>query len=120
MKKIAFSIRGTDLTAELDPRFGRAEQFLIYDLDQQQFSLIENQQGRSAAQGAGIQAAETIVRAGVDTLVTGHCGPKAFKVVEAAGVVVYNCSAATVQEALQQLQSGALSQAGSADVEGHW
>lgn len=120
VKKIAFSTYGSDLSAELDPRFGRAQQFLVYDLAQQQFSMIQNQQARSASQGAGIQAAETIVRSGIDTLVTGHCGPKAFKVLEAAGVAVYNCSAATVQEALQQLQGGVLTPAGSADVEGHW
>lgn len=120
MNTIAFTTAGQELAAALDPRFGRAANFLIYDTDQKTTWIIENQQGRSAAQGAGIQAAETIVRAGVDALVTGHCGPKAFKVLDAAGVKVFNCNAATVDEALQQLQAGKLTAAENSDVEGHW
>lgn len=120
MNKLAFTTSGSDLSATLDPRFGRAPKFLIYDLTAKTVDVVDNQQSRNAAQGAGIQAAETVVRAGVDTLVTGHCGPKAFKVLDAAGVVVYNCSAATVEEALLAVQSGAVKPATAADVEGHW
>lgn len=120
MNTIAFTTAGHDLAAALDPRFGRAANFLIYDAVQKSIRIIENQQGRSAAQGAGIQAAETLVRAGVDTLVTGHCGPKAFKVLDAAGVKVFNCSAARVDEALNELLAGRLSAAEHSDVEGHW
>ncbi len=120
MKKIAFTTSGQDLAAEMDPRFGRAARFLIYDVEQKSIQLLENQQARNAAQGAGIQAAETIVRAGVDALVTGHCGPKAFRVLNAAGVVVYNCDAATVEDALTAVQGGSLVPASSSDVEGHW
>jgi len=120
VKKIAFTTSGQDLAATMDPRFGRAARFLIYDLEQKSIQLLENQQARNAAQGAGIQAAETIVRAGVDVLVTGHCGPKAFKVLNAAGVIVYNCDAVTVADALTAVQAGSLVPASSADVEGHW
>lgn len=120
MNLIAFSTAGTELNDELDPRFGRARGFLLYDLTLQQIRLLENEQSRNAAQGAGIHAAEAIVKAGVDTLVTGHCGPKAFRVLNAAGVQVYNCPVITLQEALQALQSGTLEAATAADVEGHW
>lgn len=120
VKKIAFTTSGTDLAAAMDPRFGRAPRFLLYDLEQKSVQLIDNQQSRSAAQGAGIQAAEIVVRAGADVLVTGHCGPKAFRVLDAAGVVVYNCNAATVEEALAALIAGSLQPASAADVEGHW
>lgn len=120
MNTIAFTTAGQELAAALDPRFGRAANFLIYDTAQKSTRIIENRQARSAAQGAGIQAAETIVRAGVDTLVTGHCGPKAFKVLDAAGVKVFNCTAATVDEALQELLAGKLTAAENSDVEGHW
>ncbi|MDD2501613.1 MAG: NifB/NifX family molybdenum-iron cluster-binding protein [Geobacter sp.] len=120
MNKIAFSTAGQELSAALDPRFGRAARFLIYDMQLKSVQIIENQQARSAAQGAGIQAAETVVKAGIDTLVTGHCGPKAFKVLNAAGVQVFNCDAATVDEALHALQAGSLTAAAASDVEGHW
>lgn len=120
VNKIAFSTAGYELAAELDPRFGRAARFIVYDCEQKQIEIIENKQGRDASQGAGIQAAETIVLSGVDTLVTGHCGPKAFKVLNAAGVRVFNCNLQKVGDALDALLAGRLTVAEASDVEGHW
>ncbi|MBN1140504.1 MAG: NifB/NifX family molybdenum-iron cluster-binding protein [Deltaproteobacteria bacterium] len=118
--KIALTTSGENLEAPLDRRFGRAARFLLYDLKNRTFELIDNAQNLNAAQGAGIQAAETIVRAGADAVVSGHCGPKAFRVLQAAGVAIYNCEAATIAEALELLKDGKLQPAAAADVEGHW
>jgi predicted Fe-Mo cluster-binding NifX family protein len=118
--KIAFTTAGNDLSAPLDSRFGRAPKFLIYDLDAGAFTLADNQQNLNAAQGAGIQSAQNIARLGVSALVSGHCGPKAFRVLQAAGIKIYNSSAATVKEALDLFRAGKLHEASSADVEGHW
>lgn len=120
MEKIAFTTSGRDLKAAIDPRFGRSQGFLMYTPDTEAIEFLENSQARNSAQGAGIQAAETIVRAGADALVTGHCGPKAFKVLHAAGVKVYNCTLETIEEALSAIRSGSLAPASEADVEGHW
>jgi predicted Fe-Mo cluster-binding NifX family protein len=118
--KVAFTTSGSELSAPLDSRFGRAPKFLVYDLDQASFEVIDNQQNLNAAQGAGIQSAETVVRSGAKALLSGHCGPKAFRVLAAAGVKVYTSDAATVAEALEQFKAGKLKEAGNADVEGHW
>jgi len=118
--KIAFSTSGTDLNAPVDSRFGRAPKFLVYDLDNETFEVIDNQQNLNAAQGAGIQSAETVARLGAKALVTGHCGPKAFRVLMAAGIKVYNTDAPTVTAALEQYRSGKLIEAKGADVGGHW
>jgi predicted Fe-Mo cluster-binding NifX family protein len=118
--KIVFTTSGDGLDAPLDSRFGRAPKFLVYDLEGEQFEIVDNGQNLNAAQGAGIQAAETVCRLGAKCVVTGHCGPKAFRVLTAAGVTIYNTQASTVAEALARYKSGELSAAGSADVEGHW
>jgi len=118
--KIAFTTSGEDLKSPLDSRFGRAAKFLIYDLDSTAFEVVDNQQNLNAAQGAGIQSAETVARLGAKTLVTGHCGPKAFRVLNAAGIKIFNSSAPTVAEALEEYRAGKLVQAASADVESHW
>lgn len=118
--KVVFTTSGNDLDAPLDSRFGRAPGFLLYDTERELFRLIDNTQNLNSAQGAGIQAAQTVARAGAECLVTGHCGPKAFHVLKTAGVKVFNTDAATVKEALQMYESGKLVQAESADVEGHW
>jgi len=107
--KVAFTTSGS-----------RVPGFIIYDIDSGTSEFVDNQQSLNAAQGAGIQAAETVVRSGAKALVTGHCGPKAFRVLCAAGVEVYNTDQPTVAAALAAFKAGTLKPADSADVEGHW
>ena len=86
--KLAFTTLGEKLDSTLDPSFGRARNFLVYDLQTQSIEIISNTKNLEAAQGAGIQAAQTIAKAGAHALITGHCGPKAFRALEAAGIKV--------------------------------
>ena len=118
--KVAFTTSGEDLSSPLDARFGRAAKFLVYELEAGTFTVADNQQNLNAAQGAGIQAAQNVAKLGVEAVVTGHCGPKAFRVLTSAKIKIYNCAAATVTEALIQYRDGKLRQALDADVEGHW
>ena len=118
--KVVFTTSGNIIDAPLDSRFGRAPKFLVYDLANDTFEVVDNQQNLNAAQGAGIQSAETVARLGAKCLVTGHCGPKAFRVLSAAGIKIYNTDASTVANALEQYRAGRLAEAASADVEGHW
>jgi len=118
--KIVFTSSGDSLESALDSRFGRAPKFIVYDLDSDKFEVVDNELNMNAAQGAGIQSAENVARQGAGALVTGHCGPKAFRVLKAAGVNVYTCDAPTVAEALRLYREGKLTESTSADVEGHW
>lgn len=118
--KIAISSAGPALDDQLDQRFGRAAIFIVYDLDHDTFIIVDNEQNLNAAQGAGIQAAQHVVNSGVQALVTGHTGPKAFKVLEAAKVPVYLAEGGTVRAAIVAFRSGTLKVISEADVEGHW
>ena len=79
-----------------------------------------NEQNMNAAQGAGIQAAQLLVNLGVEAVITGHVGPKAFRTLKAAGVSIYLSEAATVEEALRLFRENRLPRADEATVEGHW
>jgi predicted Fe-Mo cluster-binding NifX family protein len=118
--KIAFTTSGENLDAPLDSRFGRAAKFILYDLEKDYFEVIDNRQNLNGAQGAGIQAAEAIVRAGASGIVTGHCGPNAYRALCAAGIAIYNSVEPTVAAALAAFRAGVLQPMQSADVEGHW
>ncbi len=118
--KIAFTTTGETLNGPLEPRFGRAPRFLVYDDESKEFELVDNRQNMNAAQGAGIQAAQNVSDKGVRCLVTGHCGPKAFRVLSQAGIKVYNTDLPTVAAALEALEAGRLKPSNSPDVEGHW
>ena len=118
--KVAVSSVGDTLDSAVDPRFGRAAQFLLVDTDTGEHQLISNAQNLNAAQGAGIQAAETVSRHGAEYVMTGHCGPKAFRVLNAAGIKVVVGAEGTVKSALEAFQAGNLTPSDSPDVEGHW
>ncbi len=118
--KIALTSQGESLEMSIDTRFGRAAKFLIWDSESKSLEVVDNKQNLAAAQGAGIQSAMTVVEQGVDAVITGHCGPKAFRVLQEAGVKVYLSQAVTGDEALRLFQEGKLTLASSADVEGHW
>jgi len=118
--KIVVTAKGEGLQAAVDPRFGRAACFVLFDTASRALQNIDNRQSLDAAQGAGVQAAQTISGLGADCLVTGHCGPKAFRALNAAGVRVYSGASGTVEEAIAALEQGRLQPASAADVDGHW
>jgi predicted Fe-Mo cluster-binding NifX family protein len=118
--KVALTTSGETLDAPLDSRFGRAAKFIIYDLDKDTFEVVDNQQNLNAAQGAGIQAAQTVCRLDAEVVITEHCGPKAFRVLQAAGIQVMVGAQGTVRDALGQFKKGQLKPTDSPDVEGHW
>jgi predicted Fe-Mo cluster-binding NifX family protein len=111
---------GKTLDSAVDPRFGRAAGFVLVDTDTGQHQAIDNSQNLSAPQGAGIQAAQTVSRHDADYVMTGHCGPKAFRALEAAGIKVVVGIDGTVEEAVEKLKAGAVKPSDDADVEGHW
>lgn len=118
--KLAISVQGAGLDARLDPRFGRAKAFLIHDLESGESLLADNAQNIEAAQGAGIQAAQTVAASGAKALVSGHVGPKAFAALSAAGIDIYLSGDATASQVIQAFKAGTLARQNGADVEGHW
>jgi predicted Fe-Mo cluster-binding NifX family protein len=117
---IAVTAAGETLDAPVDPRFGRAPKFILYDSVTKKSRAVDNGQSLNTVQGAGIQAAETISRLGAECVLTGHCGPKAYRTLSAAGIRIYSGASGTVAEAIASFESGGLVQASDADVDGHW
>lgn len=118
--KIAISSESMDLEANVDPRFGRARCFIIYDTDSDAFEALSNQQVLNLPQGAGIQAAQQVIDSNVEVLLTGHCGPNAFRTLQAGGVKVIVGVGGKVKKAIEQFKKGSLKPASGPDVEGHW
>ena len=103
MNMIAVTSEGPSLDDLVDPRFGRAAGFVVVDLETMDTQYIDNGQSQVMAQGAGIQAAELVARAGVKCLLTGYVGPKAFKALSAAGIKVgQNLEGLTVRDAVDR------------------
>ena len=108
--KIAITAHGEDRQATVDSRFGRADYFVLYDQEKDTWDTVSNTQNLEAAHGAGIQAGQSLAKTGASVLVTGHVGPKAFKVVNAANIAMYSLGTmnGTVEEALAAFLAGKL------------
>jgi len=117
--KIGISSTGKDLNAQVDPRFGRCQYFLIVDTDTMDFESISNESAMASG-GAGIQAAQTIAKAGVGAMVTGNMGPNAFQTLSAAGIKVFTGATGTINEAVDKYKRGELQETNAPSVSSHF
>ena len=111
--KICVTAVAGDLSAEVDPRFGRCKYFVFVDSETTDFEAMPNE-AFNAPGGAGIQAAETVVNKSAEVLVTGNVGPNAFQVLSAAGVKIATGAFGTVKEVVEKYKSGGLNKAAEA------
>jgi predicted Fe-Mo cluster-binding NifX family protein len=118
--KIAVTAQGPDPGSLVDPRFGRAHFFRVVDCETGQQTVVDNQAGANAVQGAGIQAAQTLAKLGVEAVVTGHVGPKAWTTLQAARIQVYTVNGGTVEQAVEGVMARRLIPLTGANVQGHW
>ncbi len=116
---IAITSIDGNLDGRLDERFGRAQKIIIYDPETKESHVIDNKLNLNASHGAGIQTAQNIAGAGVKVVLTGHLGPNAYRVLNAAGIEAYAASNMTGIEALNAYKEGKLVRLTGADVEGH-
>jgi predicted Fe-Mo cluster-binding NifX family protein len=118
--KIAISSTGKGLDSQVDPRFGRASYFIVVDSDTGEISeIIDNRPAQEAAHGAGINAASRVAGAGVQVVLTGRVGPKAYSVLAAGGVKIVSGNGGTVSEALQNFLSGKTQPSSGPDCNAH-
>ena len=118
--KVAITAKGGDLLSEVDPRFGRAAHIIIIDSATLEFEVVDNSASANSFKGAGIQAATIVHERGAEVLMTGYCGPKAFQVLQAAGIKVVSGVSGTVTEALARFKAGEVDYLESANAEAHW
>jgi len=116
--KIAITSTGENLDSNVDPRFGRAKYFIIVDSETMEFKAIENP-SIAAGGGAGVQSAQLIADENVSYLLTGNCGPNAFKVFSAAGINVIVNVSGTIRKAIDDFNNGVHKISDAPNVEPH-
>jgi predicted Fe-Mo cluster-binding NifX family protein len=117
--KIGISATGKTLDAEVDPRFGRCQYFIIADTETDGFEAMDNSSA-TAAGGAGISAAQMVSQKGVGAVLTGNCGPNAHQVFSSAGVKVITGVSGKIKDAITEYKLGTYSGAQQANVPDHY
>ena len=112
--KIFITSKGKTLDSPVDPRFGRAEFYIVYDTDTGEFKAEENpfKRGQTAV---GISLAQRIIEEGAGAAISGNFGPNAFEVLKAAEIPMFRAKEGqTVKEAVEAFLKGELQQMRSA------
>ena len=111
MGRIAISVtrQGEGMDALMDGRFGRAEAFLVVEREGGEVVETIDNASVGASHGAGTAAANTMKLAGVEAVISGRFGPKAFDALRALGIETWVApSGITAGEALRMLDDGGL------------
>jgi predicted Fe-Mo cluster-binding NifX family protein len=95
--KTAFSTDGRSIDDPIAPAFGRCRNFVIVESGYEPVKVIPNP-GTASAGGAGVQAAETLVRAGIVRLVTGSIGYNARPIFDAAGIEIVTGASGPIRD----------------------
>lgn len=105
--KVAVSVTTPKLEASFESRFGRAAAFVIVNTSTGEQQVVANP-AAEAHGGAGIRAAEFLVRQDVEAVISGAFGPKAHDVLQASGVRLYQAKSGTVNDLVARLLKGDL------------
>jgi len=105
--KIAVSATAPGLDAEVDPRFGRCQYFIIVDPQSMEFEALDNSNAMASG-GAGISTAQMIASKGAEVVLTGNCGPNAYQTLSAAGIQVITGVAGRIRDAIEAYKAGRL------------
>ncbi|GAJ05614.1 unnamed protein product, partial [marine sediment metagenome] len=108
-----------NLDAEVDPRFGRCQYFIIADPETMEFEVLENSSAMAGG-GAGISTGQMIASKGVTAVLTGNCGPNAYQVLSAAGLQVITGVSGKVRDAVQAYKSGRFQASSQPNVADHF
>ncbi|MDY6910901.1 MAG: NifB/NifX family molybdenum-iron cluster-binding protein [Chloroflexota bacterium] len=116
--KIAVSATGTNLDAEVDPRFGRCQYLIFVDTDTMEFEAQSNA-NIAASGGAGISTAQAVAGQGVEAVLTGNVGPNAHQVLAEVGIQVITGVSGKVSDAIESYKDGRLKQSSGPTVKAH-
>jgi predicted Fe-Mo cluster-binding NifX family protein len=108
--KLIITANAPDLQAPVNPRFGRADYFVLVDSETMGWEAHENK-AVNASGGAGSQAAQFVAQHGAEAVISGDFGPNAYLALAAAEIKMYLLGPSkTVWEAVANFTAGTLEQ----------
>ncbi|MBU0580971.1 MAG: dinitrogenase iron-molybdenum cofactor biosynthesis protein, partial [Candidatus Margulisbacteria bacterium] len=116
--KIAITAKGKDLESELDPRFGRAQNYIFYDTELKTFKALSNE-NIEASGGAGTAAAQIMSKEGIEAVISGNFGPNASLGLKAINIKMFTSGTRVVKNIIEDFLAGKLTEVGEATVPGH-
>lgn len=117
--KVAVASSGRWLASDVDFHTGRAFCFIVYDTDSETYDVLDNWTCTECLHWAGLKTAETLIRAGVSTVIVRNIGPNTFRSLVKAGITIFYTEQLSVVKAIRLYREGALSKAREHNCAGH-
>ena len=117
--KIAITSTTPNMDADIDPRFGRCQYFIIIDPETMEYETLDNS-GAAAGGGAGIATAQTLTGKNIEAVLTGNCGPNAYETLTAAGIKVITNVSGKARDVINRYKTGELKASSQPNVAGHF
>ena len=114
--KIVITATGTDISSEIDARFGRCGYFVLIDTNSGKILNAVANEAQNAMGGAGPKAVQQVVDLGAEAVISGNFGPKAFDALKAADLGIYIGAAGTVSQTFNKYVRGELESPKAATV----
>ena len=117
--KVCVTSQGDTVDADVDPRFGRCQYFMIYDSDSGQWEAVAN--AHKDGGGAGIQVSQVMADKKVNVVLTGNVGPNGFQALKAGEIEVVTGVTGTIKQAYAAYMMGDVDKAAEGPtVESHY
>lgn len=117
--KICITSQGNDLEAQVDPRFGRCQYFVITDTDTDETDVLENS-NKDGMGGVGVRSGQLMAEKQVKVVLTGNVGPNAFLTLQAGGIEVITGVSGKVKEAIEKYKKGEFKSTQGPSVDSHF
>jgi len=105
--KIAIPVESNSMEANISASFGRSAYFLIYDTTNQNAEYLLNKAADSQG-GAGIKAAQLMIDANINILLTPRCGEKAMDIFNETDIKLYQTRGTSIPYNLNSCLGGEL------------
>ena len=117
--KIGICAKNNGLESEVADRFGRANNYVIFDTETKEVLTIENI-AKNEASGAGGTAVRLLDKYKVEIVLAPELGPKAMDAIKAFNIDAYAFgNSKTVKEAIENYENGKLDKFITNSTEGH-
>lgn len=116
--KVIVSSTGNDVDSVISPVFGRTKFYLLVNTEDFSFDSFENPAVTQSG-GAGIQAAQFVLKKNPDAVLSSNIGPNAYEVLSAGSVSCYIAKGGTARETVEAFNGGDLQMMGTANAGSH-
>jgi predicted Fe-Mo cluster-binding NifX family protein len=102
--RVAITAQGPGLTSEIEPRFGCAHSILVLDTATGVIGSRECGAGFDTARDAERAVTRSILKLGVDAVITGSIGPEAIAMLQAGNIQVHTTPSRIVKDAVARFE----------------